>query len=99
MSFSEFDACASTFAVARFKRYKQRILSTQKHVHNKSIVVLKNSAQNGRYMAAYSMIHRKDSNSYDFSLRIGSTIFTLPGYKPLQKFVSTSSFAKLLDIS
>jgi hypothetical protein len=50
MSFSEFDACSSTLAIARFKWYKRRMLTTKKHAHNKSIAVLKNTAQNGAYM-------------------------------------------------
>jgi hypothetical protein len=50
MGFSEVDACSSTLAVARFKQYKRRILTTKKHAQNKSIAVLKNTAQNGRYM-------------------------------------------------
>jgi len=49
MSFSEFDACSSTLAIARFKR---RILTTKKHAHNKPIAVLKNTDQNERYVSA-----------------------------------------------
>jgi hypothetical protein len=55
MSFSEVDACSSALAIARFKRYKRRILTTQKHVHNNSIAVLKITAQTERY----SMNNRK----------------------------------------
>jgi len=71
MSFSEFDACSTTPAIARFKRL---IRTSKKHVHNKSIVVLKNSAQNGRYVAPIQSFIEKVSNSYDFPSRIGSTI-------------------------
>jgi hypothetical protein len=46
MSFSEFDACSATLAIARFKRYKRRILTPKKHAHNTPIAVLKNTPQN-----------------------------------------------------
>jgi len=50
MSFSSVDVCSSTLAVARFKRYKRRILAPNKHAHNQSIAVLKNPMQNEAYM-------------------------------------------------
>jgi hypothetical protein len=37
-------------AVARFKRFKRRILATNKHAHKKPIAVLKNPMQNATYM-------------------------------------------------
>ena len=73
MSFSEFDACSSTLAVARFKRYKRRILTTKKHARNKSIAVLKNTPQNVAYMWPIQYIIEKGSNSDGFLSRIGST--------------------------
>jgi hypothetical protein len=69
MSFSEADACSFTLAVAQFKRH---ILTTQKHVQNNSIAVLKNTAQNERYVSAIQSFIEKVSNSYDFPSRIGS---------------------------
>ena len=59
-------------AVARFKRYKQRILTTKKHAHNKSIAVLKINDQNVAYMLPIQYIIEKGSNSYDFLSRIDS---------------------------
>src|SRR5437870_2144497 len=73
MSFSEFDACSSTLAVARFKRYKRRILTPNKHAHNTSIAVLKNTPQNVAYLWPIQYIIEKGSNNSDFSSRIGST--------------------------
>ena len=40
----------ATLAVARYIWYKRRILTSKKHTRNKSIVVLKNTAQNERYL-------------------------------------------------
>jgi len=60
--------CALTVTVAW---YKWRIL-TKKHVHNKSIAVLKNTGQNERYVSAIQSLIEKIINSYDFSSRIGN---------------------------
>jgi hypothetical protein len=73
MSFSEFDACSPTLAIARFKQCKRRILTPKKHVHNKPIAVLKNTAQTERYVGTIQSFIEKVSNSDDFSSRIGST--------------------------
>jgi len=59
-------------AIARFKRYKRRILTTKKHAHNKSIAVLKNTDQNGRYVAHIQLIIEKESNSHDSPSRIAT---------------------------
>jgi hypothetical protein len=59
-------------AVARFKRYKQQILTTKKHVHNKSIAVLKNTMQNEAYMTTIQGNMEKLSNSSDFISRNGT---------------------------
>ena len=66
MSFSEFDACSPTLAVARFKRYKRRILTPKKHAHTTPIAVLKNTPQNVAYLWPIQYIIEKDSNSSDF---------------------------------
>ena len=73
MSFSEFDACSPTLAIARFKQCKRRILTPKKHVHNKPIAVLKNTAQTERYVGTIQSFIEKVSNSDVFSSRIGST--------------------------
>jgi hypothetical protein len=53
--------------------YKRRILTTQKHAHNTSIAVLKNTMQNEAYMKHIQYIIEKGSNSSDSLSRIGST--------------------------
>jgi hypothetical protein len=59
-SFSEVDTCSSTLAVAQYKR---RILTTKKHVHNKSIAALKNTDQNERYVGAIQLFIEKVTNN------------------------------------
>jgi hypothetical protein len=66
MSFSKVDACSALLAVTGYKRYKRRILTLKKHAHNKSIAVLKNTAQNGAYMAPIQLFIEKVSNSYGY---------------------------------
>jgi hypothetical protein len=56
-------------------RYKRRIRTTNKHAHNKSIAVLKNTAQSERYVGAIQSFIEKEINSYDFLSRIGSTTY------------------------
>jgi len=63
----------STCHALAIARYKQRILTTKKHAHNKPIAVLKNTAQSERYVGAIQSFIEKESNSYDSSSRIGST--------------------------
>jgi len=74
MSFSKFDACSATPAIARIKRHKRRILTPKKLAHSKPIAVLKIAAQSERYVGAIQSLIEKVSNSYDFSPRIGSNI-------------------------
>jgi len=56
-------------------QYKRRIFTTNKHAHNKSIAVLKNTMQNEAYMTPIQYIIGKGSNSSDFLSRICSTTY------------------------
>jgi hypothetical protein len=59
MSFSEFDACSSTLAVTWFKRYKRRILTTQKTCTQQNNCCAKKYRPKWRIYGAYSMNNRK----------------------------------------
>jgi hypothetical protein len=56
-------------------QYKRRIFTTNKHAHNTSIAVLKNTMQNEAYMTPIQYIREKGSTSSDFLSRIGSTTY------------------------
>jgi hypothetical protein len=64
---TDFDACPSAMPSPGTT---STFLQSKKHVHNKSIAVLKNTAQNERYASAIQFFIEKASNSYDFPLRI-----------------------------
>ena len=56
-------------------QYKRRIFTTNKHAHNTSIAVLKNTMQNEAYMTPIQSLVEKGSTSSDFLSRICSTTY------------------------
>jgi hypothetical protein len=73
---------------------QRRILTTNKHAHNKSIAVLKNTAQSERYVGAIQSFIEKGSNSYDFPSRMGSTTCKSKSMKCL----TTSQIAIIVNL-
>src|SRR6266702_6738693 len=61
------------FHASQSRAFNGAFLQPKKLAHNKTIAVLKNTAQNGAYMAPIQLFIEKVSNSYDFSSRIGRT--------------------------
>ncbi len=59
MGLSEFDACSATLAVARFKRYKQLILTTKKTCTLQTNCCAKKYPTKCGLSVAYSMNNRK----------------------------------------